>query len=497
MPLWTKWPIPTAKARAFPSPVFLADQLKHCDWAGFHFEDLIFPLFVFMVGVSLVFSLSKTIRQEGRATAVKRIFRRGILLFVLGLFYSGGFSGNWPDMRLMGVLNRIALCYFFAGLIFCFCNLRATIAVCLGLLIGYWALLTFVPVRDIQLEKPALALLAKERGVPNDAKALFYATTERVPDPLLHGFNLPNHFDFQYLPGRKYDTYFDPEGFLSTFPAIASCLLGVFAGLLLANPSIKDKQKVIALIAAGLVMFNLGWFWNIEFPVIKKIWTSSYVLVAGGCSAFLLGVFFLIIDVWKYQKWCQPFVWMGMNSITIYMTVNLLGRGGFDKLGGRLAGGDIRDFCNNHLAGSGDLAVAVAGIIPGLLAHALSIPQKGFPPLVSSSFLTVHTVTRLILNDLDRNSARHVRPSPYTKPQFPHLSAKPATGFASRSADKWNAPKTRSLSQGEKFRVRASQKTNLPILHCIRVCRPIFCQVVGKLCVGVALAKLSGNLFRF
>jgi predicted acyltransferase len=354
---------PKGESAGFSITGFLAGQLKHCDWAGFHFEDLIFPLFVFMVGVSLVFSLTKTIRVEGRAVAVKRIFRRGILLFLLGLFYSGGFSGNWPDMRLMGVLNRIALCYFFAGLIFCFCNVRAMIAICLGLLLGYWALLTFVPIRDIQLEKPVLEKLAKDRDVPFDPSALFYATTNRVTGHFGHGFNLASHFDFQYLPGRKYDTYFDPEGYLSTFPAIVSCLLGVFAGLLLANPAFTDKQKVVWFIVIGLVVFNLGWVWNMQFPVIKKIWTSSFVLVAGGASSVLLGVFYLIVDVWKFQKWCQPFVWMGMNSITIYMTVNILGKGGFGRLSSRLVGGDIHDFCNNHWAGSGDMAVAIVGLL--------------------------------------------------------------------------------------------------------------------------------------
>jgi predicted acyltransferase len=353
---------PKGETAGFSIIGLLANQLKHCAWAGFHFEDLIFPMFVFMVGVSLVFSLTKTIQREGRAVAVKRIFRRGLLLFLLGLFYSGGFSRNWPDMRLMGVLNRIALCYFFAGLIFCFCNLRAMIAICAGLLLGYWALLAFVPIRNIQLEKAVLAKLAETRGVPDDAETLFYGTTERVTGQYGHGFNVSDHFDFRYLPGRKYDHYFDPEGYLSTFPAIASCLLGVFAGLLLASPASKDQQKVICLIAAGLVLFNLGWIWNIEFPVIKKIWTSSFVLVAGGCSAFLLGVFYLVIDVWKFQKWCQPFVWMGMNSITIYMTVNILGEG-FGGLSSRLAGGDIRDFFNDHLIGSGDLIVAVVGLV--------------------------------------------------------------------------------------------------------------------------------------
>ena len=341
----------------------IARQLEHCEWAGFHFEDLIFPLFVFMAGVSLVFSLTKTIRQEGRGAAIKRIARRGILLFALGLFYSGGFTNNWPDMRLMGVLNRIAICYFCAGLIFCFCNLRGMIAIFAGLLIGYWAVVSFVPIRDIQLEKTALQNLARERGVPDDAKALFNATTNRVSGHFERGFNLPDHFDFQYLPGRKYDTYFDPEGCLSTFPAIATCLLGVFAGLLMANPTVKDPKKVVFLVGAGVALLVLGWAWNVQFPVIKKIWTSSFVLVAGGYSALLLAAFFLVVDVWKIQLWCRPFVWMGMNSITIYMTVNILGHDGFGKLSARLVGGDIYGYLNNLWAGSGDLAVAVLGLV--------------------------------------------------------------------------------------------------------------------------------------
>jgi predicted acyltransferase len=349
---------------------FLATQLEHVNWVGFHFEDLIFPLFVFMAGISIVFSLGKTIRQEGRAAAVKRICRRGILLFVIGLFYSGGLTNPWPDMRLMGVLNRIALCYFFAGLIFCFFSLRAMIAISVAALIGYWALLTFVPIRNIQLQKGALQELALKRHEPFDPRALFYGTTERVTGHYEQGLNLANHFDFEYLPGRLYDTYFDPEGCLSTLPAVVTCLLGVFTGLFLLNRSFNDQQKVVCLLAAGLMLAALGWAWSAQFPVIKKIWTSSYVLVAGGYSAALLGLFYWIVDVCKWQKWCQPLVWMGMNSITIYLTRNILG--GFGKLSGRFAGGDIHDFFESHLAGSGDLALALVGLFLAFwLAHFL------------------------------------------------------------------------------------------------------------------------------
>jgi predicted acyltransferase len=361
----------------------LADQLEHAEWEGFHFYDLIFPLFVFIVGVSLVFSLTKTIQQAGRAEALKRVFRRSILLFAVAIFYSGGFTSAWPDIRLMGVLNRIAIAYFFAGLLFCFFKPRALVAICVAILAGYWALMTFTPIRDIQLTKSNLAQLAEQAGDKETAalfnkegnpsavkdspawaaaEKMFYATTNRVTGKFDKGLNLANHIDFQYLPGRKYDTFFDPEGYLSNLPAVATCLLGVFAGLLLRSRTVPDQRKVVYLIAAGAAAAALGWLWNAEFPVIKKIWTSSYVLVAGGYSAILLGVFYLIVDVWQTRAWCQPFVWMGMNSITIYLASNILG--GFRKLATRFVGGDIRIFLDGHVAkGFGDLVISIVGLL--------------------------------------------------------------------------------------------------------------------------------------
>jgi predicted acyltransferase len=373
--------------RMSPSPptTFLADQLEHAPWEGFKFYDLIFPLFVFLVGVSLVFSLTKTIEQAGRAQALKRVFRRSILLFLVALFYSGGFTNPWPNMRLMGVLNRIALAYFFAGLLFCFFKPRALAAICMSLLAGYWAIMTFVPIRDIQLTRSSMAQLAEQAGdaqtaayfanenSPNPstvkhspawagAEKIFYATTNRVSGKFGKGYNLADHLDFQFLPGRKYDTFFDPEGFLSTMPAIATCLLGVFAGFLLRNQTVEGNRKVLYLVGCGVAAAALGWLWNLQFPVIKKIWTSSYVLVAGGYSAMLLGVFYLIVDVWQKRTWCQPFIWMGMNSITIYLTSNIIG--GFRKLAERFVGGDVRVFFDSHLAeGSGSLVIAIVGLL--------------------------------------------------------------------------------------------------------------------------------------
>jgi predicted acyltransferase len=364
---------------------FLADQLEHADWEGFHFYDLIFPLFVFLAGVSLVFSLTKTIERGGRAEALQRVFRRGLLLFVVGLIYSGGVTNPWPNMRLMGVLNRIALVYFFAGLLFCFFKPRALAVICVSLLLGYWAVMALVPIRDIQLTKSNLAALAEQAGDGKTAalfrtetnpsavkdspaweaaERMFQATTNRVTGKFGKGYNLCDHIDFQYLPGRKYDTFFDPEGFLSTLPAIVTCLLGVFAGLLLKTPTVPHERKVIYLLAAGLTGAVLGWIWNVEFPVIKKIWTSSYVLVAGGYSAILLAAFYWVVDVWKVRAWCQPFVWMGMNSITVYLASNLLGGGGFLKLAARFAGGDVKAFFDQHLGkGAGDMVLSIVGLL--------------------------------------------------------------------------------------------------------------------------------------
>src|SRR5215472_3830065 len=159
---------------------FLANQLEHADWEGFHFYDLIFPLFVFLMGVSVVFSLTKTIERAGLAEALKRVVRRGVLLFLVGIFYSGGFINGWPDMRLMGVLNRIALAYLFGGLLFCFFKPRALVGICAGILIAYWALMTFVPIRDIKLTRSNIARLAEDTG---EARTADYFRDRESPNP--------------------------------------------------------------------------------------------------------------------------------------------------------------------------------------------------------------------------------------------------------------------------------------------------------------------------
>jgi predicted acyltransferase len=345
-----------ALAKALPlAPLLLLDaQMDHKDWRGVAFYDLIFPLFVFIVGVSLVFSLSRAIERTGKAAALKRIFFRSLILYVFGLIVYGGISKGVDHIRWMGVLQRIAICYLFGSLIFCAFRLRNMIVICASLLIGYWALTSFVQVRDFNLEREHLKSLNLK---PNDPETMarFMGSTNWVQGRFEDGLNVPQHFDYQFLPGYRWDGAYDPEGLLSTLPAIATCLLGIFAGLLLKSDSVAAQKKVYFLLGAGFAAVLLGFLWGLQFPVIKKLWTSSYVLVAGGYSCIFLAAFYQMIELWQWRKWAVPFVWIGMNSITIYLLAHLADLGDYAK---RLVGGPIQ----KSLGPWGDLLVVVAAV---------------------------------------------------------------------------------------------------------------------------------------
>jgi len=302
-------------------------QLHHSHWVGFRFYDLIFPLFVFIVGMSVVFSLEKIIRTKGKKAAYKRLIPRFVLLYLLGIIYYGGMNHGFQNIRLMGVLQRLALTYFFTGMLFIHFRLRGLIIAFLSLLIGYWAWLSFIP-------------------VPGLGKVSF-----------AEGQNWTNWVDMHFLPLRKWNGTWDPEGLLSTLPAIASCILGVFASLLLRRQSLEPMKKVAYFIGGGLVLVGLGFLWGVQFPVIKKIWTSSYVLVAGGYSLMLLGVLYVILDVWKVQKWSLFLVWIGMNPITIYMGRNFLN---FNDLAKRFVGGEFQTIFGKSF---GHLLVATVSLL--------------------------------------------------------------------------------------------------------------------------------------
>lgn len=312
-----------------PVARWLGYELGHSDWAGFTFYDLIFPLFVFMIGVSITLSLGRLIERQGRAGAVNRIVRRTVLLFALGIVYYGGFSRGVDQIRLLGVLQRLALCYFFASLVFVFLKPRLWFPVFAGLLVGYWALMTFVP-------------------VPGYGAGDF---AER--------HNLANWIDKLYLPLHQHDGDYDPEGLLSTIPAVATCLLGLMAGRFIQDVRRAPIQRATWLVGAGVAAILLGTLWGLQFPVIKKIWTSSFVLVAGGWSLVLLGVFYLLIDVWNRKTWALPFVWIGTNALTIYLLSHFID---FGHLSAALAGGPIAAAFDSLVGGLGGVVLAFLGV---------------------------------------------------------------------------------------------------------------------------------------
>jgi predicted acyltransferase len=346
-----------------PFTRLLVTQLKHVQWEGLHAYDLIFPLFLFLVGVSIVLSLDKGLAQGGKQQVLFRILRRSVLLYLLGIFYYGGLSHPWPDIQLGGVLQRIALCYFAAALLYVTMPVRALGVVGAGLLVGYWGLLAFVPFPDLRLDKATVEPIAA--SIRSESPADIAAVPERVRGVYAEGYNLTNYVDFRFLPGKKTEIYYINEGLLSTLPAIALCLGGIGAGRLLQDRRLGPRSKVTWLLAAGTAAVLLGYLWGLQFPLIKRIWSSSFVLVATGYSAIFLGVFYLVIDVWQWQRWCEPFVWIGTNALTIYLAVNVVR---FPQLAERLVGGDVQRFLNEHVArGLGDLTVALAGLALAVL----------------------------------------------------------------------------------------------------------------------------------
>jgi predicted acyltransferase len=342
---------------------FLSTQLEHADWEGFHFYDLIFPMFVFIAGVSMTFSMDKALARQGQRGALTRLARRCVLLVLLGLFYYGGLSTPWPDIRLTGVLQTFGVACFLAGSIYLFWprNPRAIAAAFLAFMASYWLLMSFVPFPDLHLKKEIVAELAAKVG-SKDPAALARSVAGRVHGVFEEDRNLANYVDFRFLPGKKQygDGFWEAQGLLKMVMATSSCLLGMLAGLWLRRKTEKEEQKVLVLVGAGVLSVALGFGLGHFFPVVKKLWSPTFVLVAGGYSAMLLALFFYLVDIRKWQRWCMPFVWIGMNPITIYLAYNIVK---FDTVAARFAGGDVQSFLDWHITqGAGGLFLALVEI---------------------------------------------------------------------------------------------------------------------------------------
>jgi len=272
----------------------LATQMEHVPWHGFHFYDIIFPLFLFLAGVSFPFSYQKRMQQgQRRQQIVGHIVKRMVVLVLLGMLYNGFLSFEWPA-RYASVLGRIGIAYGLAALMAVYWPKKIQYAVFGSNLLLYWAVLMLVPVPGV-------------------------GTGILTPDK-----SLVAYVDQLLLPGRFYFEHYDPEGILSTFPAIATAQLGIFCGFILHKNS-GAYRKVFQLLVLAVALIMGGLIWNLVFPINKNIWTSSFVLFAGGLSVALLTLFYLIIDVWNLKKWAFPFAVIGMNSITIYLAQPILG----------------------------------------------------------------------------------------------------------------------------------------------------------------------------
>jgi predicted acyltransferase len=253
------------------------------------------------------------------------------------------------------VLHRIAACYLVAALIYVWCaqRLKTIAGIAAALLVGYWALLTFVPFPDLRLEKTSVEEIAKRIG-SHDPAAISAAVPGRVRGTYEEHRNLANYLDFRFLPGKKMATYYINEGLLSTLPSIAICLFGIFAGRLLKGGT-DPRRKVVLLFAAGAAGVLLGWLWSFQFPLIKRIWTSSFILVSSGYSAMMLGLFYYIVDVRKWNRWCEPLVWIGMNPITLYLSARFIN---YTEAAEKFVGGDVKAFFDSLAQGLGSLFVA-------------------------------------------------------------------------------------------------------------------------------------------
>ena len=292
-----------AQTTGWTGAVFMANQFTHVAWNGYRPYDNIFPLFLFLAGVSTPFAIGSRLEKgNARASLARKIIQRGLILVLLGVLYNNGiFEKPIGEWRFPSVLGRIGLAGMVAQLIYLYTypNQRAQYLWFGGLLLGYWALLAFG------------------------------AAPGFTPGDLTMKGNIVSYVDRLVLPGRLHLGIHDPEGLLSTLPAIGTGLLGIFAGTLLHRKAMAETRKVLWLLGLGCACLATGWLWNLVLPVNKNLWTSSFVLVTGGWSFLLLALFYWIIDVRGWQSnatpaWSFFFVVIGMNSILIYLAGNVL-----------------------------------------------------------------------------------------------------------------------------------------------------------------------------
>jgi predicted acyltransferase len=275
--------------------------LTHAKWNGWTPTDLIFPFFLFIVGVSLVLSFRSRLRRgDSTRSLVLHTVKRSLTIFALGLLLNGLPSFHLATWRIPGVLQRIALAYFAAAIITLYCKTYARVLWIAALLVGYWLLMRYVPV-------PGYAVPGRDI-------------------PFLHpNANLAAYLDRKLMMGHLYERTRDPEGVLSTLPAIATTLCGVLTGEWLGSIHSR-KQKMVGMLALGAAGLIAGEVWSVWFPINKNLWTSSYVLFTAGCALLCLAICYWITDIRQYRGWLtKPFIIFGTNAIAAYVLSELVG----------------------------------------------------------------------------------------------------------------------------------------------------------------------------
>ena len=275
--------------------------LRHAKWNGWTPTDLIFPFFLFIVGVSLVLSFQSRMRHgDSTRSLVWHALKRSLIIFALGLLLNGLPSFHLATWRIPGVLQRIALAYFAAAMITLYCKTYARALWIAALLAGYWWLMRYVPVPGY--------------GVPGRDMPFL--------DP---NANLAAYLDRKLMMGHLYEGTCDPEGLLSTAPAIATTLCGVLTGQWLGSNHSR-LQKMAGMFAAGAIALVAGEVWSIWFPINKNLWTSSFVLFSAGCALLGLAICYWITDIHQQRGWwAAPFVILGTNAIAAYVLSELVG----------------------------------------------------------------------------------------------------------------------------------------------------------------------------
>ena len=279
---------------------WLETQMHHAAWDGLRHHDTIFPLFLFIAGISFPFSYAKQVSKGStRGKIYGKIFRRALVLFLLGLVYNGFFKLKFPTLRIFSVLARIGFAWMFAALLFINLKPKARAVIAAALLIGYWLLLRFVPAPDA----PAGA------------------------GPFSLEGNLVGYIDRVLFPNHIYQKgLFDPEGLLSLLPAIVTAMLGMFTGefVRVDDSKISGGKKSLYMALAAVAMLVIGLVWSTVCPINKKLWSSTFVLVVGAYSLGLFALFYYLIDVRGWKGWTKFFEVVGLNSITIYMAQRII-----------------------------------------------------------------------------------------------------------------------------------------------------------------------------